>query len=96
MKNSPDISQLGTVVGHFFRRYHVVLFVLTVVVGVSAAIFLLNGLVTASNTMQENISPETTASFDKKTIERISGFGTPGAASQPFNLPPGRANLFAE
>lgn len=97
MKNSPDISQLGTVLGRFFRRYHVVLFMLTVVVGVSAALFLLYGLVSLSNTKTDiSASIETTAHFDKKTIEQIDSFGTPGTTNQPFSPPTGRVNLFAE
>ena len=94
MKNSPDISQLGTIISHFFRRYHVLLFTLTVVVGVSVALLLLNGLLSASNETDETPVPQ--ARFDEATIKKIDSFGSRTTAGKELQFPQGRTSPFVE
>ena len=95
MKNSPDISQIGTLASRFFHRYHVILYTLTVVVGVAVAIFLLYSLLASSNPKEDTIQQQTTR-FDQKTIDQINSFRTRDTANANFSLPAGRTNLFAE
>lgn len=95
MKNSPSVGQLGEVISHFFRRYHMSIFLLTVVIGVSAAVLLLNGLLSKSNEMDPTVTTQS-SSFDKKTIERIDNFSPAGAGKDDFSLPSGRTNPFVE
>ncbi len=91
MKNSPELDKLLSSISAFLRRYHVMLYVLTVVVGVSIAILMLNGLINSSK-QTDHPFPEP-ARFDKQTIERIEGFTTPDKNTK-FKLPPGRINPF--
>lgn len=95
MKNSPSVSQLGSIVAHFIGRYHVIIFSLTVVIGVSAAVLLLNGLIELSSGTDHPVS--TTQAFDRETIEKIDNL-TPANQTQgsSLSLPSGRINPFVE
>ena len=95
MKSSPSINELGGLIAKFFRRYHVMLYVLTVVIGVSAAVFLLNSLISQSNST-ETTGTATNQAFDQATIKRIESFNTVNKNSDTFSLPPGRVNPFVE
>ena len=46
MKSSISISQISDGIVHFIRRFHVLIYTLTVVIGVTVAVFQLNGLIT--------------------------------------------------
>jgi len=94
MKQSPSLSQLGDVITHFVQRFHLVIFTLTVVIGVSVAVFLLNGLIEASNKTE----PATHAmpTLDQNTIDRINSFKKASDGQDSFSLPPGRINPFVE
>ena len=94
MKNAPSISQLGGILARFLHRYHVMLFTLTVVIGVSVAIFLLYGLLSLSSETAST-QPATTT-FDQDTINKINGFNTAGSDNDTFSLPAGRVNPFVE
>lgn len=94
MKNSPSISQVGAAITHFIHRHHLTLFTLTVVVSVSVAVFLLNGLISVSNSPVS--TTPTTASFDKATIDKINSFSSADSGSDTFSLPSGRINPFVE
>ncbi|MDO5344078.1 MAG: hypothetical protein Q4F02_04195 [Candidatus Saccharibacteria bacterium] len=94
MKNSPDISQLGVILGRFFRRYHVILFTLTVVAGVSAALLLLNGLLVASSAADDGVVQQ--QRFDQETIKKIDSFGSRTTTSRELQFPGGRTSPFVE
>lgn len=68
MKSSISISQIGALLTHFLHRFHVLVFVLTVVGGLSVATFMLNQTL-SSNTDIPN--SQSTAVFDQKTMERV-------------------------
>jgi len=93
-KQLPSANQLGQTILHFIRRYHVILFTLTVVVGVSVAVFLLNRLITESNTITQ--PPITVTQFDQETINKINSLNTASNNRSDFSLPPGRVNPFIE
>ena len=94
MKQSPSISHIGSIVSKIFSRYHVIIFSLTVVIGVSVAIFFLNGLISLSKESEPlNV---TTTTFDEETIEKIENFSPSSEAKSNFSLPPGRTNPFVE
>ncbi len=96
MKNSPSVGQLGNIIASVFRRFHVLLFVLTVVIGVAACMFFLNNLITLS-AQADPLAP-TTTQFDQTTIDRINGLVTAdqGISGKELVLPPGRINPFVE
>ncbi|PID33492.1 hypothetical protein CR969_00425 [Candidatus Saccharibacteria bacterium] len=91
MKNSPSLDRIPAIIGSFIKRYHLVIYSLTVVVGVSIAIWLLYGLVGVS-TQTDHPLPKR-VQFDKETIEKIESFTTPDKNTK-FTLPSGRVNPF--
>ena len=95
MKNSISLDRLPAAAAHFFKRFHVIIYTFTIVIGVTVAVFLLNGLIAKSNTPDSSDSSATT-SFDKETIERIDNFNTSSSSNYTFTLPPGRINPLVE
>lgn len=93
MKNDLNLSQIGEIIAGFFRRYHVILYSLTVVIGVSIAIFMLTQLLSGG---EQNSTDTNTMTFDKKTIEKIDSFNTRDKTPNSLQLPSGRINPFVE
>ena len=84
-------QQVSRSLSHFMHRYHVIIFVLVVVGGLSAATFTLYQTVISSK------SADTTTqnrNFDNETIEKIRGLRSADDASTPLVLPSGRTNPF--
>ena len=95
MKNSPSVNELGTIIARFIRSHHIVLYAMTIVIGVSVAMFFLNSLIATSNATDDALPVVTR--FDEATIERIEELNTVGANEQDtFSLPAGRTNPFVE
>lgn len=94
MKGNISISGIGTSLSNFMGRYHLVIFLLTVVIGVSVAMLFLNNLITLANSNEPASVPPVT--FDQKTIDRIKDFNLSGSTDNKFVLPSGRANPFVE
>ena len=95
MKNSLSLDQLPKAIASFFKRFHIVIYTLTIVIGVAVAVFLLNGLIAKSSTPDSSDASATT-SFDKETIERINNFNTSSSSNDTFTLPSGRINPLVE
>lgn len=96
MNNAPSIQQslatIGTGIGFFFRRFHLILYTLTVVVGVAAAIYFLTSVVTSStDTSQHSQQLQT---LDRATIKALESFTPADEAAQEFRPLPGRINPF--
>lgn len=79
----------------FMHRYHVIIFTIFVLGGLSAATFLLYQ-VTALAFASPSSDQTTAAGFDKTTIDRISKLHGAGDAPTPLELPPGRTNPFQD
>lgn len=92
----PSIAQLGEMMGHFFRRYHVILFSLTIVISVSAAVMMLNNLLVISGASTGSETNIQASGFDQKTIDKIENFTTASDSPRPFSLPAGRVNPLVE
>ncbi|QQS22008.1 hypothetical protein IPM09_00410 [Candidatus Saccharibacteria bacterium] len=91
MKSSISISQIGALLTHFLHRFHVLVFVLTVVGGLSVATFMLNQTL-SSNTDIPN--SQSTAVFDQKTMERVKKLSKTTSEAKPLEVPAGRTNPF--
>jgi hypothetical protein len=78
------------------RRFHMVIFIVFVVIGLSAAILLLNGIV--AKTSDPTVSSETgaQASFDQTTINRIKELKAASEPSAPIDFSQGRISPFTE
>lgn len=94
MKQSASIDKLGRLVGTLLRRYHIIIFALTIVIGVSVAVFFLNNLITASS--QADPPAPISSGFNKETIDAINKFDAPGTNREMPPLPSGRINPFIE
>lgn len=95
MKNSPSVGDLGGIIAKFIRRHHIVIYSMTIVIGVSVAVFFLNNLIALSNSTDD--SQPVSTSFDKTTIERIEALNMINSDSNDgFSLPAGRINPFVE
>ena len=91
MKSSISISQISDGVVNFIRRFHLLIYTLTVVIGVAVAVFQLNGLITEQSPAG-NGGDTAASSFDKDTIDRINNFNTANSDQDTFSLPSGRIN----
>lgn len=94
MISSVSINSIGPWFSNTLRRYHVIIFALTIVVGISVAVFFLNNLIGRPAETIE--TPVANSSFDKKTIDRIQNLVSPGQQSTELYFGPGRSNPFAE
>lgn len=94
MNISTAIKRFQSNIAHFIGRFHVIIFTLTVVIGVSAALFLLVATLSSSSG-EESPTPNMTT-FDQTTIDRIDRFNTNDSTGDTFYLPPGRINPLAE
>ena len=95
MKNSPSVNELGSIIARFVHRHHIILYAMTIVIGVSVAVFFLNNLIALSNSTDD--SQPVSTSFDKTTIERIEALNMINSDSNDgFSLPAGRINPFVE
>lgn len=97
MKQSPSVSQLGSILLTFLKRYHIVIFSLTIVIGVSVSMLMLNELLSRSSDPDaSSTTTTTTTTFDQDTIEKIKKFRSSDSEDNNFSLPPGRTNPFRE
>ncbi len=79
----------------FLTRFNLVIFVVLVVLSLSAAVILLYGIVGQASTASPSSNPNT-ANFDQDTINRIEKLKTSTEPSEPLSLPQGRINPFVE
>ena len=91
MKSSISIRQISDGIVNFIRRFHLLIYTLTVVIGVAVAVFQLNGLITEQSPAG-NGGDTAASSFDKDTIDRINNFNTADSDEDTFSLPSGRIN----
>ena len=94
MKSSLSVHQMKQQIVRFLNRFHVMIYTLTVVIGVSVAIFMLNVLVSMSNTT--DATPPPSIVFDQATIDSINEFHTTNSSRDEFHLPEGRINPLVE
>ncbi len=96
MKNSVSVDQISGLILTFFKRYHLILFTLTVVLGVSVAVFLLNQLMLAESGNDNTSSQASGAIFDEATIDRIKSLNTSADSGGELVFPDGRVDPFSE
>lgn len=81
---------------HLIRRFHLVGFIVTIVLCLSAAIALLYMVVDKASGTDSTAQGSTTAGFDQATIDRIEQLKTPSEPSEPLDLSQGRISPFNE
>lgn len=96
MNVSTAFAAIAQAFVRFLHRFHITIFVLIVFGGLAIIVLMLNGIIIRSSDSGD-YTPETpSASFDQATIDRIEELKTRNQADQPFTIPPGRSNPFAE
>lgn len=78
------------------RRYHMVIFIVTVAIGLTAAVLLLNSVVLKANDPTTPSGGDTVTSFDQTTIDRIKQLKTADEPSVPLDFSKGRISPFSE
>lgn len=93
MNKTPSLSlpKLSGMILQFLHRYHVLIFVLTAIGGLSIATFLISQTINAPDDASSQATSET---FDKETIEKVKALRKPTEAPAPLVLPSGRINPF--
>ncbi|MDO4712357.1 MAG: hypothetical protein Q4B05_00370 [Candidatus Saccharibacteria bacterium] len=89
-----DADQLAKLFSRFLHRYHVVLYSLTIVIGVAIAVWMVSGVMGMSQQYDAITMPP--ATFDQATIDRLDTLSTSTNPVNNFSLPAGRTNPFAE
>lgn len=91
-----DIGNIKKILIAFVKRYHLVVFVVTVVLLLSVAVLLLNTIVSKASG-EDAVAPNGASSnFDQATIDRIKELKTSNQPSEPLDLSKGRINPFNE
>lgn len=93
-------NSIGNSIGsfiHSLRRFHLTLFIVTIVGGLIVAILILNTILNQSSGDNGN-TPGVggAASFDQATIDRLNKLKTSTESSGNQALPSGRINPFSE
>ena len=99
MKNINITLSLDSIKENFFsflHRFHLVIFVIVVLGGVAAGIFVLNTIIIRSSDTTDAPAGSSNAVFDEATIKRIDELKTRDQGGGELALPPGRTNPFVE
>lgn len=92
MQQSLNLSQITKALSHFLHRYHILIFVLTVIGGLSLATFMINQAINTAPAADP--VADITGGFDKDTMAKIKSLRKAGEAPDPLTLPNGRVNPF--
>lgn len=90
MKNDVSTQQLIRSYSQFMHRYHVVIFTIVIIGGLSAATYFMYKASTPGSTAGTN----TVTGFDQPTIDRIKNLRSSSDSQEQLVLPPGRTNPF--
>lgn len=95
--NAIKIPPVRSLVAHFFTRYHVIAFTITVIGGLSVTSYYLNSVIASSADTSSTESRDVSPGFDKDTIERINNLNESSGDLKPLDFPSNqRTNPFTE
>lgn len=90
-KTSPLIA-----IAQALGRYHLTLFIVVLVSGLSTAVLMLGDILKQSSETTGQTSSLDITSFDQATIDRLSRLKPSSEGLTNYSLPGGRVNPFAE
>ena len=90
MKTDLSLQQFVQAFSRFTHRYHVVIFTIFVLGGLSVATYMLYNATTTTSSSTGNA----TMNFDQDTIDRIKQLRSAEEKVAPLTLPSGRTNPF--
>lgn len=91
MKTDINLAQITRGISHFLHRFHVLIFVITIIGGLSVATFMLYTVILSTAPSSTQPPPTT---FDKETIEKVETLRDNNDAPTPLIKPEGRTNPF--
>lgn len=91
MKTDINLKQIPAAISRALHRFHVVIFTLIVLGGLSIATYILYAAITSTPASEQTTE---TVGFDKSTIDDINSLRGAGEASKPLVKPAGRTNPF--
>lgn len=94
-KKNTHSSSTFRPLGHFFQRFHLILFFILVSGLVAAAVILINNALTEPS-QEEYTSTINAGSIDQATLERVQSLHSSTQSTAAPELPAGRINPFAE
>lgn len=94
--NAISIISIRKAISHFLGRFHVVIFVVIVLGGLSLAVLRLNNVLASSTDSGDYTPKSSNSEFDKATIDRIKKLKTRDEAGAGLDLSKGRTNPFVE
>lgn len=98
MNKNPDISTSLKPLGRFLQRFHLTIFIVIIVGGLTYAIMSLYDVLSDASTIPAQSTTTTSAgiTFDQATIDHLNKMYTADAAPATVDLPTGRINPFSE
>jgi hypothetical protein len=91
-----SLSSIKNIAIALLHRFHVIIFTVIVLGGMTIVIFILNGVIVASGDSNGYSSVSTNQTFDQATIKRIEDLKTSSQTDNQLNLSSGRTNPFVE
>lgn len=91
-----SLNMVKTALARFIGRFHIIIFVITILGGLVVVILFLNNIIITSTDSSDYTPASNNASFDQTTIDRIKQLKTRDETGDQLNLPPGRTNPFVE
>lgn len=84
-------------IGDFFFRFHGIIFFSVTICGLAVAVFLLySNVIVASDTPHDYTPTTIDAGFDETTIKAVQNLHPATSAPEPYSLPAGRNDPFAQ
>lgn len=90
MKSDMSTQQMIRSYSNFMHRYHVVIFTIVIIGGLSVATYLMYN----ATTPDSSTTNTTTSGFDQVTIDRIKNLHSADDTQEPLRMPAGRTNPF--
>jgi hypothetical protein len=92
---SLDIHDITKAISKILHRFHLVIFVVVVLGGMTVVIFLINETITRANSLNNDNMTPTSSTFDMDTINKLKELEEAGNQGQ-IDWPNGRINPFSE
>lgn len=91
-----SLSSLKKSISHFLFRFHVMIFTIIILGGLSIAVFFLSSAIDLNNRSQDYAPSSANATFDEQTITRVRELHENSINPKPIDLPAGRIDPFAQ
>lgn len=91
-----SFTSLKKTITNFFVRYHVVIFSVIVIGGLSVVVLILNSIITSASDTSNYVPAGSSATFDEATIKRVNELKARSETGGNLTFPEGRINPFVE